>query len=79
MDIVKINVEYIKTVNYALYHNRIPVCQVVEITNLSGRPIEEVNVTCTGEYISQIQNENIKLSNLSETIRISPYNIVPDR
>ncbi len=78
MDIVKINVEYIKTVNYALYHNRIPVCQVVEITNLSGRPIEEVNVTCTGEYISQIQNEIIKLINPGETIRISPYNIVPD-
>lgn len=78
MDIVKINVEYLKTVNYALYHNRIPVCQGVEVTNLSGSPIEEVKVKCTGEFISNYENEIINLINPGETIRISPYNIIPD-
>ena len=78
MSPVKINVEYLKTANYALFHNRIPVCQAVEITNVSEHPVENVKVSCAGEFISPYENETINRINPGETVRISPYNISPD-
>lgn len=77
MNLVKINAEYLKTANYALFHNRIPVCQAVEITNVSERPVEGVKVVCSGEFISPYENIITGRINPGETIRISPFSISP--
>lgn len=78
MDSVKINIDYLKTVNYALFHNRIPVCQSLELTNTSDIPLEDVKVVCEGEFISRYENEPVSRINPGETVRISPYNVNPD-
>ena len=46
MKSVKINVEYLKVVNYALCHNKIPICQSIDIVNTSEAPLEDVQVLC---------------------------------
>lgn len=78
MNLVKINAEYLKTANYALFHNHLPICQTIELTNISEKPLEEVKVTCSGEFISQYENEIISVINPGETVRINHYNINPD-
>ena len=78
MDSVKINIDYLKTVNYALFHNRIPVCQSLELTNTSDIPLEDVKVVCEGEFISRYENEPVSRINPGEIVRISPYNVNPD-
>ena len=78
MNLVKINAEYLRTANYALFHNRIQICQAVTVTNISDRPIENIQVTCSGEFISRYESELIALINPGETIKISPYKITPD-
>lgn len=78
MNLVKINADYLKTANYALFHNRIPICQAVEVTNQSDQPVDEVKVTCSGEFISTYENGIITRINPGETVRISPFNVSPD-
>lgn len=60
MDSIIINVDYLKTVNYALFHNRIPVCQSLELTNVSDIAVEDVKVICEGEFVSRYESEIIK-------------------
>ena len=79
MELVKLSAEYLKTANYALYHNRLPICQTLEVTNVSHQPIEDVKVTCSGEFISQYESELIGLINPDETVRINQFDISPDQ
>lgn len=78
MNLLRINAEYLKNANYALFHNRIPVCQTVEVTNVSEQPVEGVKLTCSGEFISTYENGIIARINPGETVRISPFNVIPD-
>lgn len=78
MNLVKLSAEYLKTANYALYHNRLPICQTIELTNISGQHLQEVRVTCSGEFISQYESEFISMINPGETVRINHFNISPD-
>ncbi len=75
---VKIEANYLKTSNYSLYHNRIPVCQSVEITNITDQPLAEVIVKCEGEYISDAECQPIARINPGETVRIAPFDLNPD-
>lgn len=76
--LVKINIEYLKTVNYALFHNRIPVCQGVELTNESDSLLEDVRLKCVGEFIGEYESNIIRSVEPGETVRISSFNIIPD-
>lgn len=78
MDSIKINVDYLKTVNYALFHNKIPVCQSIELTNISDSAVEDVKVICEGEFISRYESELISRINPGESLRISSYKVTPD-
>ena len=78
MPTIKINIDYLKTVNYALYHNRIPVCQSVELTNTLQRNIGDVRVVCEGEYMSQSESDLIEQIATGDTLRIAPFDIAPD-
>ncbi len=78
MNKVRIDADYLKTSNYALFHNRIPICHAVEVTNITEEPIENVMVKCQGEFVADFQSEPIAIINPGETVRISPYNVNPD-
>lgn len=78
MDSVKIVAEYLKTANYALFHNRIPICQSVEVTNVSDSPVENVVIGCSGEFIADYKSDLIARINPGETVRITPFNVNPD-
>lgn len=78
MNLVKINADYLKTANYALFHNRIPICQSVEITNTSEEAIENVTVTCSGEFVADYTTDIISRIDPGETVRITPFSISPD-
>ena len=75
---IKTTADYLKTHNYALHHNRIPVCQAIEVTNVSEAPIEDVIVRCTGEFVSDYESRPIGCIAPGETVKISPYSINPD-
>lgn len=78
MNKVRIDADYIKTSNYALFHNRIPVCQAIDVTNITEEPIEDIAVRCSGEYVADCQCEPISGINPGETVRISPFSVNPD-
>lgn len=78
MNFVNINAEYLKTATYVLFHNHIPICQAVEITNISDEPLEDLKVIATGEFISQYESNVAGRIDCEETVRISPFNISPD-
>lgn len=78
MKSVNIDVDYLKTVNYTLFHNRIPVCQSVNVTNISDQPLSDVKVCCKGEFIKEYESYLIGRINAGETVRIMPFEISPD-
>lgn len=78
MNLVKINADYLKTANFALFHNRLPICQTVEITNVSENPVEDVKITCSGEFITTYESGVIARINPGETVRVIPFSINPD-
>ncbi len=77
-NLVKINADYLKTANYALFHNRIPVCQTVEVTNISEQPVDDLRITCSGEFVTPFESAVISRINPGETVRVVPFNISPD-
>ncbi|MDE5870985.1 MAG: DNA helicase, partial [Muribaculaceae bacterium] len=79
MNKVRIEADYIKTSNYALFHNRIPVCQAIEVTNITEEPIGDIAVACSGEFISDFHCQPIASINPGETVRISPFSVNPDQ
>lgn len=46
-----VTIDYIKTVNYSLCHNHIPICRYIEITNNSLGEIEDIQLKVSGKYI----------------------------
>ncbi len=78
MNKVRIEANYLKTSNYALFHNKIPICQYIEVTNITEEPIENVTVTCSGEFIADYKSNPIERIDPGETVRIKPFCINPD-
>lgn len=78
MNPLQISVDYLQTANYALFHNHIPVCHAIELTNISERPVDEITVSCTGEFISRYDSETIAGINPGETVRIGTFSIIPE-
>ncbi|MDE6524866.1 MAG: transglutaminase-like domain-containing protein, partial [Paramuribaculum sp.] len=78
MNPLQISVDYLRTANYALFHNHIPVCHAIELTNVSERPVDEIIVSCSGEFISRYDSETIAGIDPGETVRISAFSIAPE-
>lgn len=78
MKTVTLSVDCLKTVNYVLFHNRIPVCQSVEVTNVSERMLNDVRVVCAGEYVSRYESGLIAQIAPGETVRVTPFEVSPD-
>ncbi len=49
---IEIRLEYFSTVNYALFHNGIPVVNKLELLNKGGSELQDVQVTLQGEYVT---------------------------
>lgn len=77
MNKIELNVGYIKAANYALIHNRIPVCQNLEIHNVSGEVLHDLVITCTGEFIASYESGKVSNIKQDETVRIAEFEIVP--
>ncbi|MDE6548769.1 MAG: DUF4011 domain-containing protein [Muribaculaceae bacterium] len=75
---VRITADYLKISNYALFHNRIPICQSVEVTNVSEETLENVTVSCSGEFVDTYESTPIGRINPGETVRIIPFCINPN-
>lgn len=78
MKSVNISVDYLKTANYALFHNGLPVCHSVELANVSGQILNDLKVICEGEFIKRYESAVIGQIDREETVRVSPFEIIPD-
>lgn len=78
MKAVNIDIDYLKTVNYALFHNRIPVCQSVNVSNISEQVLNDVKVCCEGEFVKKYESDLIGQINAGETVRIVSFEISPE-
>ncbi|MDE6561705.1 MAG: DUF4011 domain-containing protein [Muribaculaceae bacterium] len=75
---IRISADYLRTSNYALFHNRIPICQSVEVTNVSEETLENITVSCSGEFVEAYESTPIGGINPGETVRITPFCINPN-
>lgn len=78
MSKVRITADFLDTVNYALFHNGIPVGRRVEVTNESDSPLEDVRVECEGEYMVSTVSDTIGLVSPAETVVTASLGIRPD-
>ena len=78
MNRIHIKLEYIHSVNYALCHSGIPVCQYVELTNESSQLLTNVQVSCQGEYICEFQSHLIAAIQPGETVRLNQFPVRPN-
>lgn len=74
---IEVNIEYLRVVNYALYHNRIPVCQYVDINNTTDKPLADVKVVVEGEYIDKYESMIFPQVGAKKTVRFPTFDIVP--
>ena len=77
MNKIELKVGYIKAANYALIHNRIPVCQNLEIHNISGEVLHDLQLICEGEYIAPYESAIVSTVKQEETVRVTEFEIVP--
>ncbi len=78
MSKISIKIEYLKAANYSLIHNRIPVCQSLEVTNGSDEPIYNLLLTCSGEMMRECSAPVIACVPAHESVRVTQLDIVPD-
>lgn len=74
---IELTVGYIKAANYAMIHNRIPVCQNLEIRNVSGEMIPDLQFSCEGEYLTPYESAVITVLKPEDKIRVAEFEIVP--
>lgn len=77
MNLIELNVGYIKAANYALIHNRMPVCQNLEIRNVSGETLHDLQLVCEGDYVAHYESAVIPVVKQEETMRLSAFDIMP--
>lgn len=73
---VRLNIEYIPSINYSLVNNRIDVCQFVEITNIYTEDLRNLVITCSGDFFKNT-HANIEIIKTSQSIRLQKFDIVP--
>ncbi len=78
MENIRINIDYFKTVNYVLYHNRITICRAIDITNASEEMLEDVMVSCEGEFVTRFDSPLIAQLGIGKSVRLSSFEIIPD-
>ena len=77
-DAVQIKIEFLNPVNYTLFHNHIPVCESCMLTNRSEDVLEDVVLTCEGEYFSRSESLRIASIGAGKSVKIKEFDIVPN-
>lgn len=73
---ISINIDYIKTVNYALFINGVTVCRNFEIENTANQDtLKNVIITCSGDFIEETHSSVIAEISGQSCIRIKDFEI----
>lgn len=75
---LKIEIEYLSPVNYALFHNHIPVCESCRITNGTEVFLADVILSCDGEFFSHSESLHIPGIAAGQSVQIKDFDIIPD-
>lgn len=76
-DFLSVSIDYIKTVNYSLCHNHIPICRSIEIRNDSDFDIENIQLHVSGKYI--LDNDSAVYGQIKsgKSLKLSDFDITP--
>ena len=75
LDNLFVTIDYIKTVNYSLCHNHIPICRYIEIKNDSLNDIIDVQVKVSGKYILDNASPVYGLIRAEKSLKITNFEI----
>ncbi len=75
---IEISIDYLKSVNYAMFHNSFPICRHIDITNNTGAELNDVEIRIGGEFILKGDNPTYWGIAAGETFRTTEVRIVPD-
>ncbi|MBP3535554.1 MAG: DNA helicase, partial [Muribaculaceae bacterium] len=75
---IEISIDYLKSVNYAMFHNSFPICRHIDITNNTGAELNDVEIRIGGEFILKGDNPTYWGIAAGETFRSAEVRIVPD-
>ncbi len=75
---IDLKVDYLSNVNYVLAHNRVAVCNSVELSNNSGSDLSNVMVECKGEFVTHYASAVLPHVENGRTIRLNDYEIRPN-
>lgn len=73
---IELNLQYIKTVNYALVNNGIDICESALLQS-KDRAIKDVTVECSGEYFTTVSTPVIPLIQKGKKVRLTDFRIKP--
>lgn len=72
-----VSIDYIKTINYSLCHNHIPICRLVEIKNNDLKDLEDVQVKVSGKYILDNESPVYGIIKPGKSLNITNFDITP--
>lgn len=75
---IELHIEYLTSVNYALIHNKIALCNSVELTNTTETEFHEVMLECSGEFFQTTQAPAIDVVKAGQKLRLQPLELRPD-
>lgn len=77
-DQINVRIEYLNPISYVLFHNHFFACESCELTNQSEDVLENVVLSCDGEYFSHSESEPIPVLGSGVTVRVKDFDIHPD-
>ena len=75
LDNLLVTIDYIKTVNYSLCHNHIPICRYIEIRNNGLGNIEDIQIKISGKYILDNTSPVYGLLRSQKSLKITNFEI----
>lgn len=77
LDNLFVSIDYVKSVNYSLCHNHIPICRYVEIKNNGADDIEDIQFKVSGKYILDGVSSVYGVVKSGKSLKVSDFEIVP--
>ncbi|MBO4596837.1 MAG: DUF4011 domain-containing protein [Bacteroidaceae bacterium] len=74
---VKLCIEYIQYLNFALVNNNVPLCKMVEITNTTDTDLHNIQIQCSGDFLMESNALFVYKLNAGETVRLPGLELKP--